>query len=165
MNHTDIVTCNPLHDYTDQQKSYNAGKLNKFVEYDGSSHGCSYKHGNQVMDFFDGNILKVLWNYAQNFAMSDNFHGTTFGPSTPGHINLISANTFGATCNIESFINCSSPHAFKRAGVVNSTLIEDLDPRYDICSAKTNTSISMSGNNIGDLLKKKYYIGMVFRRF
>ena len=155
LNYTDIVTCNPLHDYTDQQKSYNAGKLNKFVEFDGSTQGCSYHNGNQVMDYFDGNILNALWNYAQHFAMSDNFHGNTFGPSTPGHINLISGNTFGATCNNESSINCSSPPTFKRSGVVNSTLIEDLDPRYDICSDKTNTSVSMSGNNIGDLLNKK----------
>ena len=72
------------------------------------------------MDYFDGNILNALWNYAQHFAMSDNFHGNTFGPSTPGHINLISGNTFGATCNIESSINCSSPPTFKRSGVVNS---------------------------------------------
>jgi hypothetical protein len=27
--------------------------------------------------------------------MNDNFYGTTFGPSTPGHINLISGQTHG----------------------------------------------------------------------
>ena len=31
-----------------------------------------------------------MWNYAQSYAMSDNFYDTTFGPSTPGHLNLIS---------------------------------------------------------------------------
>ena len=29
--------------------------------------------------------------------MSDNFFGTTFGSSTPGHINLISGQTHGAS--------------------------------------------------------------------
>jgi phospholipase C len=43
------------------------------------------------MGYFDGNTVTALWNYAQQFAMSDNFFGTTFGPSTPGALNLISA--------------------------------------------------------------------------
>jgi phospholipase C len=34
-----------------------------------------------------------LWNYAQHFAMSDNSYGTTFGPSTPGALNLVSGDT------------------------------------------------------------------------
>jgi phospholipase C len=50
-----------------------------------------------VMGYYDGNTTTALWNYAQHFAMSDNFYGTTFGPSTPGALNLISGNTFGAT--------------------------------------------------------------------
>ena len=36
------------------------------------------------MGYYDGNTVTALWNYAQNFAMSDNSFGTTFGPSTPG---------------------------------------------------------------------------------
>jgi phospholipase C len=34
------VTCNPLHDYTDEQKSYNGGKMNLFVQNDGKASGC-----------------------------------------------------------------------------------------------------------------------------
>ena len=49
------------------------------------------------MDYYDGNTVTALWNYAQHFAMSDNFFDTTFGPSTPGAINLISGKTHGAT--------------------------------------------------------------------
>jgi phospholipase C len=37
-----------------------------------------------------------LWNYAQHFAMSDNSFSTTFGPSTPGALNLIAGQTHGA---------------------------------------------------------------------
>ena len=34
------------------------------------------------MNYYDGNTVTALWNYAQNFAMSDNSYGTTFGPSS-----------------------------------------------------------------------------------
>ena len=40
-----------------------------------------------VMDYFDGNTVTGLWNYAQNYAMSDNNYDTDFGPSTPGALN------------------------------------------------------------------------------
>ena len=35
------------------------------------------------MDYYDGNTVTGLWNYAQHYAMSDNSYDTTFGPSTP----------------------------------------------------------------------------------
>ena len=47
------------------------------------------------MDYYDGNTVTALWNYAQRFAMSDNTFGTTFGPSTPGALNLVSGQTGG----------------------------------------------------------------------
>ncbi len=36
-----------------------------------------------VMDYYDGNTVTALWNYAQHFSMSDNAYTTGFGPSTP----------------------------------------------------------------------------------
>jgi phospholipase C len=36
-----------------------------------------------MMDYYDGNTVTELWNYAQQYAMSDNSFGTTFGPSRP----------------------------------------------------------------------------------
>ena len=54
--------------------------------------------GNGIVEgYFDGNTVTALWNYAQNFAMNDNFYGTTFGPSTPGVLNLVAGNTYPAT--------------------------------------------------------------------
>ena len=51
------------HDYTDEQKAYNGGLVDKFVEYTGSSYlGCNPK---QVMGYYDGNTVTALWNYAQ----------------------------------------------------------------------------------------------------
>jgi len=43
------------------------------------------------MDYYDGNTVTGLWNYAQNYAMSDNSYSNGFGPSTPGAVNLVSA--------------------------------------------------------------------------
>jgi hypothetical protein len=31
------------------------------------------------MGYYDGNTVTALWNYAQHFAMSDNFFGSNFG--------------------------------------------------------------------------------------
>jgi phospholipase C len=156
------VTCNPLHDYTDEQKSYNGGKTNLFVQNDGKAPGCQKTPtDNQVMDYYDGNTVTAVWNYAQHFAMSDNFHGSTFGPSTPGHINLVCGNTHGAFCvdvNGNKLDDCTEG---RYAGVVGNTLIADIDPTYDICSeapsaGSTTTSpvyqVEMTGKNIGDLL-------------
>ena len=56
--------------------------------------------GSTVMGYYDGNTVTALWNYAQHFAMSDNSFGTTFGPSTPGAINLISGQTHGAPAHL-----------------------------------------------------------------
>jgi len=60
-----------------------------------SGSGVSQTNG-LVMGYFDGNTVTALWNYAQNFAMNDNSFSSTFGPSTPGVINLVSGQTNGA---------------------------------------------------------------------
>jgi len=96
-----------------------------------------------VMGYFDGNTVTALWNYAQNFAMNDNSYSTTFGPSTPGLLNLVAGNTFPAT-----------PSAASTKVVPNNagpgTLVGDLDPAGDVCSG--TPTVSFGGKNIGDLL-------------
>jgi phospholipase C len=158
------VTCNPTHTYTAEQKSYDAGKLDKFVENDGiagSGKTCRYSGGNQVMDYFDGNTVTALWNYAQHFAMSDNFHTSTFGESTPGHILLISGNNHGAMCIGLNGVKLNDCKQGSFNGVVGNTLLRSIDPRYDDCSLQPsagpppNYTIKMTGKNIGDLLNTK----------
>jgi hypothetical protein len=62
----------------------------------GSCGGIDYGKGKGlVMGYYDGNTTTALWNYAQHFAMSDNSFGTTFGPSSPGALNLASGQTGG----------------------------------------------------------------------
>jgi hypothetical protein len=50
-----------------------------------------------VLNYYDGNTVTALWNYAQHFAMNDNSYGTTFGPSAPGALNLVSGQTHTLT--------------------------------------------------------------------
>ena len=52
-----------------------------------------------TMGYYDGNTVTAFWNYAQRFAMNDNSYNTTFGPSTPGAVNLVSGQTNGVINN------------------------------------------------------------------
>ena len=135
-----VASCNPAHKYTLLQKSFNGGLMDKFVQNSGlsSQKNCDPK---LVMAYFDGNTVTALWNYAQHFAMSDNFYSSNIDPSLPGHLNLISGQTHGAKpTNISS-------------DVANGTVIGDIPSIYDDCSV--GTKISMAGKNIGDLMNEK----------
>ena len=146
------VTCDQDHNYADEQKAFNSGLMNKFVETVGSSSAsCDVAgYGKKiVMGYYDGNTVTALWNYAQNYAMSDNSFGTTFGPSTPGALNLVAGQTHGATVTAGS-----------AAGNVGSggSVIGDPrpDPSLDDCTlAPPRTYISVTGKNVGDLLNAK----------
>ncbi len=134
------LTCDQDHDYTPEQKAFDHGLMDRFIQ-NTQVESCSppdQAPPNLVMDYYDGNTVTALWNYAQHFAMSDNSYGTTFGPSTPGALNLVSGQTHGVT-----------PAALP--GVVNNgTDIGDADPAHDDCSA--GSTIGASGTNIGALL-------------
>ena len=88
-----------------------------------------------VMGYFDGNTVTALWNYAQNFAMNDNSFGTTFGPSTPGLMNLVAGNTSPATINLA--VSLLWPGWSVRPG----TVVTDPDPTGDVCSAAGRTQV------------------------
>ncbi len=173
--------CSPLHEYTVEQKSYNGGKMDKFVENDGSTSldsalaACNIgKDNNLVMDYYDGNTVTALWNYAQHFAMSDHFYQSTFGESTPQHMNLISGNVHGAIC-VEVYIdtgketgkkldNCSvekdTGNGKKRTipAVAGGTMISNVDPEYDVCSGAkpaASTATAATPTAIGNAIAPK----------
>lgn len=98
-----------------------------------------------VMGYFDGSTVTAFWNYAQHFAMNDNAFDTTFGPSTPGALNLISGQTHGAFP-----ADLSTPFG---ADTVAGSVVGDPQPALDDCSSRD--SITMSGKNIGDLLNAR----------
>jgi phospholipase C len=142
LNRSNAMTCDMDHGYSAEQKAYHGGLADKFVEFTGSYNaGCNPE---QVMGHYDGNTVTALWNYAQHFSMSDNSFGTTFGPSTLGAINLISGQTHGAIL--------SNNDSDNGVDIVNGTLIEDLDPKFDDCS---NAQVMMLGKNVGDLMNAK----------
>jgi phospholipase C len=98
------------------------------------------------MGYFDGNTVTAFWNYAQHYAMSDNSYGTTFGPSTPGLLNLVAGQTNGA-------INILNPNSTEVDGGNGTfTVVGDPDPTGDVCSSSTRNQVNMSGFNIGDKL-------------
>jgi phospholipase C len=100
-----------------------------------------------TMGYFDGNTVTALWNYAQNFAMSDNMYDTNFGPSTVGAVNVISGQTNGVGSTTVKVNNTT----IVEGGGGSETLISDADPAGDVC-ASTSKNVFMQGSNIGDLL-------------
>ena len=161
LTHAQALTCDQNHGYTPEQQAVNGGKMDKFVEFTESASTCNagtdeYFQPGLVMDYYDGNTVTGLWNYAQNYAMSDNSYDTTFGPSTPGAINLVSGQTYGGEV-VDSTGTPISDTAV--VGSPNSsnvgTDIADMDPYYDNCSRAGNT-LKMTGTNVGDLLNQKH---------
>jgi phospholipase C len=135
-----VVTCDQGHSYSPEQKAADGGLMDRFPQFTGGG-GCADKA--IVMDYYDGNTVTGLWNYAQHYAMSDNSFDTNYGPSSPGAVNVISGDNGGVDL----------AHSTATSAVENDTLINDADPTYDDCSAATH--IAMSGQNIGDLLNAK----------
>jgi phospholipase C len=158
------LTCSQGHGYGAEQLAYNGGKMDQFVqntEHTSCGGNGIFTTPGIVMDYYDGNTVTGLWNYAQHYAMSDNSYNTGFGPSTPGALNLISGQTHGAYA-----VNPTTGAKVSDASVVSSpdangvgTVINDPDPAFDDCSGNNHTSKSnlaaASGTNIGDLLNKK----------
>jgi phospholipase C len=149
------ATADQNHAYTAEQMSFDGGKMDLFPISVGTANPTTLNTqtgGNALMattaltmGYYDGNTVTAMWNYAQHYAMNDHSFGTTFGPSTPGAINLVSGQTNGV-------INAVNPgSAVVADGSGGFTNINDADPTLDICSS-TSSNFSMSGKNIGDLL-------------
>jgi phospholipase C len=191
------LTCDQDHDYSAEQQAADHGAEDMYPKFTGSDltvsqclQGFTYKgqpevppagteNDAAVMSYYDGNTVTALWNYAQHYAMSDNSYGTTYGPSTPGALNVTAAQTYGATCGPTSAaINvsaCPAPPGLDVSNPGNSditagppvtagagTTYSDADPTYDICSYMPSAdggdgdtpagTLTMGGNNIGDEL-------------
>jgi len=146
------ITRDMNHDYTAEQNATNGGLMDKFVKYTSPKNCSDSDCFKQVMGYYDGNTVTALWNYAQHFAMSDNFFSTTFGPSLLGHLNLISGQTHNATI-VNPKVHETNTNDGSR--IINGTVIGNKDPALDDCSDSTHSVILMKGRNIGDLLNSK----------
>ncbi|MDP9008225.1 MAG: alkaline phosphatase family protein [Pseudomonadota bacterium] len=162
MTHDQIVTCSNNHDYKGEQLTTDNGLMDQFPQQNfQNGPGCA-TDGSTVMGYFDGNTVTAMWNWAQRFAMSDNSWGTTYGPSTPGALNLIAGQTAGAVVHTfngtkgatgqlaDTIQNSTIPDVFfvggtnpqiaadvvgsaKPVTVQTGTLVTDLDPYLDDC--------------------------------
>ena len=163
LDRSQALTCDMDHNYTPEQLAFDRGLMDKFPENTSPTNGCSaipslapLKSG-VVMGYYDGNTVTALWNYAQFFAMNDNFYGTGFGPSTPGVLNLISGQTGGADLvhsKDDAFMDLESD-VYMVPNTETGTVIGDADPFYDDCSGAFDRT-SLIGRNIGDLLNEKH---------
>jgi phospholipase C len=193
------LTCDQDHDYTAEQLAADHGAEDAYPKNTGGNLTLAQclkgftvngkpepvppggDTNKAVMDYYDGNTVTGLWNYAQHFAMSDNSWGTTYGPSTPGALNVTAAQTYGAICGPTSAVinapACKAPRGLNTSNPVKSnikagppkpagpgTTYSDADPTYDICSYTPSAdggdagtpagTITMGGNNIGVALNK-----------
>jgi phospholipase C len=155
LDHSQAGTNDQDHNYGPEQTAFDNGKMDLFPLSVGTADspalatatGASAISATNglTMGYYDGNTVTALWNYAQHYAMNDHSFGSTFGPSTPGAINLISGQTNGVInpLNVASSIVADGQGGY--------TDINDADPTGDLCSS-TSANFSMSGKNIGDLL-------------
>ena len=148
------LTCDQDHHYREEQEAYDGGLVDMFVqdtagsECTGTEPGPTGQNRTTVMDYYDGNTVTALWNYAQYYTLGDNSFETQFGPSSPGHLNLISGETGGASA--------TKPNSSLAGG----SLIGNAYPAYDDCvgdggkpgGVSESPLISMSHRNVGDLL-------------
>jgi phospholipase C len=169
LDRTQANTADQNHGYNPEQKAFDGGKLDLFpLDVGAGTTGGAAGFGTkaQVMGFFDGNTVTGLWNYAQNFAMSDNSWSDTFGPSTPGALEMFSGQTNGATFPViaPALLPPGTPDTIAAIGPLLAaagaavpdgqgglTLVGDIDPNGDTCSSPS-IQVRMTSKNIGDLL-------------
>ncbi len=171
LTHSEALTSDQNHGYTAEEEAEDNGKMDMFVQDTQSTiptNGCGIEYcpPGIVMDYYDGNTVTGLWNYAQYYSMSDNNWDTSFGPSTPGALNVTSGNTSGAEALNPAWDATGAGTPTTSSSVIDTsaktglgTLYGDEDPYYDDCSDTNHTTdgalAALTGENIGDLLNAK----------
>jgi len=151
-----LLNCDNNNGYASEQLAFDHGLMDKFPEQTsspptpaaGNAAACP---AGVAMGHYDGNTVTALWNYAQRFAMSDNFFDTEFGVTIMGHLNLVSGQTHQD--NVVDLLKTGA----KTFVIRNGSVIANLDAGPDICRAKPVNgvpvaSVTMTGPNIGDLI-------------
>jgi phospholipase C len=148
-------TSSQNHAYAAEELAYNNGAMDSFPLFTAAgstipgSTGAFATKG-QVLGYFDGNTVTAMWNYAQNFAMNQNAYTDTFGPSTPGALEVVSGQNNGVVVTGGTSANAIPDSAG------GHTLIGDLDPTGDVCTTAAGSTVtaamSAKNKNIGDLL-------------
>lgn len=169
-----VMTCDQNHGYAAEQQAVDGGAMDNFIATTGRSvtlaqclaglkdNGSAEPVPSNaasnyaVMDYYDGNTVTGLWNYAQHFAMSQNAYGTNYGPSTDGALNVTSANTYGALCGPSySTINdasCAAMSTNPNVGALdpNASQFTMTQSLPQISTASLSTSTPGTGTDISD---------------
>ena len=159
LDRTQAATADQNHAYTAEEQAYDNGAADLFPKYTGkgtSGGAGAFGTTGQVMGYYDGNTVTALWNYAQHYAMSDNAYTSTYGPSTPGALEVVSGQTNGmkVVLNTDKKQPSVAGSYYVNDGQGGFTMINDVDPANDMCSSTTDTAL-MTGKNIGDLLNAR----------
>ena len=140
LDRTQANTADQNHAYTAEQQAYDDGKADLFPKYTGNGTpggAGAFGTSGQVMGYFDGNTVTAMWHYAQHFAMSDNAYTDTYGPSTPGALEVVSGQTNGVLIVVSGSSRRPGRLYYIDDGQGGLTLINDVDPGYDVCSSTT----------------------------
>lgn len=150
------ATADQDHAYLPEQKAFDNGAMDLFPASVGVAESAALAKRTGAgrvlasrwltMGYYDGNTVTALWNYAQHYALNDHSFGTTFGPSTPGAINLVSGQTNGAVPVAQNSVSVVGD------GNGGFTLNGDAEPQGDVCDLPRASLVTMTGRNIGDLL-------------
>ena len=134
LDRTQAATADQNHAYTAEQQAYDGGKADLFPKFTGrgTPGGVgAFSTKGQVMGYYDGNTVGALWRYAQAFAMNDQAFSDTYGPSTPGALEVVSGQTNG----LQLVAPSKKPGSYYiDDGQSGFTMINDADPAYDLCS-------------------------------
>ena len=159
-----VTVADQDHDYQAEQMAFNGGAMDLFPASLGAGNSAApenltppFNTSGLTMGYYDGNTVTAYWNYAQHYAMNDNSYGTTFGPSAPGAVNLISGQTNGVIATNLSVSQAGNYAAgggyygeLSADGVGGINLAGDAQPLNDACM--TRDAAQLSGKNVGDLL-------------
>jgi phospholipase C len=160
LNRSQALTADQNHNYGPEQAAFDHGLMDLFPTNTGTAGSSSSMSvltpavvttKGLVMGYYDGNTVTALWEYAQNFALNDNFYDTQFGPSSPGAVNLISGQTNGINQSTVVNANSSDEVADGQGGW---TLNGDSDPLNDKCAGATKMQMNFTpaNVNVGNLL-------------
>ncbi|HLH98616.1 MAG TPA: alkaline phosphatase family protein [Xanthobacteraceae bacterium] len=159
LDRTQAFTADQNHAYTAEQQASDGGKMDLFPKFTGkgtNGGAGAFATKGQVMGYYDGNTVTAMWMYAQHFAMSDNAWTDTYGPSTPGMLNISSGQSNGMTivATTKKPSTVANVSYYVDDGQGGHTMINDVDPGYDVCSNPKDQAM-MEGETIGDLLNKR----------
>jgi phospholipase C len=147
------LDCDNDNAYAAEQSAFDHGLMDAFPEF--TSAAAAPASGDEVacpagigMAYYDGNTVTALWNYAQHFAMSDNFYDTEFGTTVMGHLNLISGQTH-QTYEPGNVLKAGSTKTYV---IRNGSVIANLSSTLEDCISPPVATVQMTGHNVGDLL-------------